>query len=174
MSMRVLADDGSIHQFPDGTSSNVINAALARYHASQEAPGMPDISEPSQSPETLAPATGYSSATLNQPLLGLATTARNSSGTSSGAPDHNSRRQYCIEQCSDLALPTRDYGTSFNRCVQQCMGTATWPEWEKHFPSNKYVPAPMPYCKPSTADPTLSPWVRPLISLPFLLNGILA
>jgi hypothetical protein len=33
MSFRVVADDGSIHQFPDGTRTEVIASALARYHA---------------------------------------------------------------------------------------------------------------------------------------------
>jgi len=41
MTMRILADDGSIHQFPDGTPSGVITATLARYHASLGANGSP-------------------------------------------------------------------------------------------------------------------------------------
>ena len=34
--IRVLADDGSIHQFPDNTDPNVISNALARYHAGNQ------------------------------------------------------------------------------------------------------------------------------------------
>jgi hypothetical protein len=38
MSLRILADDGSVHQFPDGTSSDVISSTLARYHETQTSP----------------------------------------------------------------------------------------------------------------------------------------
>ena len=40
----------------------------------------------------------------------------------------------CIERCSDLALPTRDYGVSFRRCLATCTGQTIFPEWEQFFP----------------------------------------
>ena len=40
----------------------------------------------------------------------------------------------CIERCSDLALPTRDYGVSFRRCLATCTGQTIFPEWERFFP----------------------------------------
>ncbi|AEG92354.1 RHS repeat-associated core domain-containing protein [Ramlibacter tataouinensis] len=39
----------------------------------------------------------------------------------------------CREICSKLALPTRDFGVAFQRCVNQCMGTNTYREWRKYF-----------------------------------------
>jgi hypothetical protein len=38
MTIRVLADDGSIHQFPDNVDGSIIPAVLARYHASLAQP----------------------------------------------------------------------------------------------------------------------------------------
>jgi len=42
----------------------------------------------------------------------------------------------CIAICSELALPTRDFGVAFFRCVQHCMGEQDWPEWRKPFVNN--------------------------------------
>jgi RHS repeat-associated protein len=55
-----------------------------------------------------------------------------------------SKKDDCIERCSDLALPTSDYGTAFFRCMQTCMGTNPWPEWTKYFPDADSEPAPAP------------------------------
>ena len=35
-------------------------------------------------------------------------------------------RQYCIARCSSLALPTRDYGLSFQRCLLTCTGQSSF------------------------------------------------
>ncbi len=43
-------------------------------------------------------------------------------------------RAYCIERCADLALPTRNYGVAFQRCVATCTGQNLFPEWVPHFP----------------------------------------
>ncbi len=43
-------------------------------------------------------------------------------------------KQYCIDRCATLALPTRDYGVSFQRCVLTCTGQTRFPEWLEHFP----------------------------------------
>jgi hypothetical protein len=45
----------------------------------------------------------------------------------------NSKKEECHELCSHLALPSRDFGVRFWRCVNQCMGTNSYPEWEGHF-----------------------------------------
>jgi hypothetical protein len=45
----------------------------------------------------------------------------------------NDKRQYCIDRCTTLALPTRNYGVSFFRCYLTCMGENSFPEWEQHF-----------------------------------------
>jgi hypothetical protein len=44
-------------------------------------------------------------------------------------------RDECLERCSALALPTRDYGTSFFRCVLACRsnGNSGFPEWDRFF-----------------------------------------
>ena len=46
----------------------------------------------------------------------------------------NRSRAYCIARCSDLALPTRNYGLSFQRCLLTCTGQNSFPEWAPHFP----------------------------------------
>lgn len=40
----------------------------------------------------------------------------------------------CRAKCSDLALPTKDFGISFRRCYNQCMGYNSYPEWSSFFP----------------------------------------
>ncbi len=49
-------------------------------------------------------------------------------------------RAECLAICSELALPTNDFGVAFFRCVQHCLGEEDWPEWRKHF-SNLAEPA---------------------------------
>jgi hypothetical protein len=48
----------------------------------------------------------------------------------------DNKKQYCIDRCVPLALPTRDYGTSFWRCVLACMsdGNSGFSSWDRHFP----------------------------------------
>jgi hypothetical protein len=48
----------------------------------------------------------------------------------------NSKRDYCIQRCIPLALPTYDDGVSFQRCVLACMtdGNSGFPIWDRHFP----------------------------------------
>ena len=75
----------------------------------------------------------------------------------------------CRDICSDLALPTKDYGWAFHRCFDTCMGTADWPEWQKYFPRNRSpLPQspPQPQQAPQAQQP---PWWWPLI--PFLIRG---
>lgn len=43
-------------------------------------------------------------------------------------------RQRCIEICSELALPTRDFGTAFRRCMLTCTGQTLFPEWLERLP----------------------------------------
>ena len=45
-SISVLADDGSIHQFPDNTDTNVINNVLAQYHAQSQSSQQAQSSAP--------------------------------------------------------------------------------------------------------------------------------
>jgi RHS repeat-associated protein len=96
-------------------------------------------------------------------------------GTETVVVAANSQKDMCIERCSDLALPTQDYGTTFDRCMQQCMGTGNWPEWEPHFPPRKISPAPpspsppSPDAQPPTPHFYLPPW-WPLIFLPVLVG----
>ncbi len=83
--------------------------------------------------------------------------------------DRSDKKKECIERCSDLALPTGDYGTAFHRCVATCLGEADWPEWKKYFPNNRdgsVQPAqPAPQQQP---QPQHAPWWLPL--LPFLIR----
>ena len=48
----------------------------------------------------------------------------------------NSKRDYCIQRCFPLALPTGDYGVKFDRCMLACMsdGNSGFPIWDRHFP----------------------------------------
>jgi hypothetical protein len=48
----------------------------------------------------------------------------------------DNKKQYCIDRCVPLALPTRDHGTSFWRCVLACMsdGNSGFSSWDRHFP----------------------------------------
>ncbi|WP_298255853.1 hypothetical protein [Bradyrhizobium sp.] len=41
----------------------------------------------------------------------------------------------CIRRCSDLALPTPDYGIQFQRCMLACMsgGNSGFPRWDRYF-----------------------------------------
>lgn len=41
----------------------------------------------------------------------------------------------CIRRCSDLALPTPDYGIQFQRCMLACMsgGNSGFPRWDRFF-----------------------------------------
>ena len=41
----------------------------------------------------------------------------------------------CHSRCADLALPTKDYGIQFQRCVNACMsnGNSGFPRWDRHF-----------------------------------------
>lgn len=39
----------------------------------------------------------------------------------------------CLDLCSHLALPTKDFGVAFQRCMNQCQGKANYPEWEGAF-----------------------------------------
>ncbi len=36
-------------------------------------------------------------------------------------PEGRAAKEECIRHCSDVALPTRDYGATFNRCLVECM-----------------------------------------------------
>ena len=41
----------------------------------------------------------------------------------------------CISKCVQLALPTTDYGISFQRCMLACMsgGSSGFQGWDRHF-----------------------------------------
>jgi hypothetical protein len=41
----------------------------------------------------------------------------------------------CIAKCVELALPTTDYGISFQRCMLACMsgGSSGFQRWDRHF-----------------------------------------
>jgi hypothetical protein len=43
------------------------------------------------------------------------------------------KKEACIAKCSDLTLPTKDYGITFFRCMQHCMGEQFWPQFAPHF-----------------------------------------
>ena len=72
---------------------------------------------------------------------------------------------WCHDRCSDLALPTGDYGVAFQRCVNQCMGRATYPEWEGYFrqPSTPPPPPPHNWHVPSPPWWLLLPLLFPLL-----------
>lgn len=59
MAIRVLADDGSIHQFPDDVADGVIPTALTRYHASltsaPDSPQAPTLAQAGIAPKVSAP-----------------------------------------------------------------------------------------------------------------------
>ncbi len=44
-------------------------------------------------------------------------------------------RAACIARCSDLALPTNDFGIQFRRCIlaRESGGNSGFPEWDRHF-----------------------------------------
>jgi len=44
-------------------------------------------------------------------------------------------RSDCHSRCADLALPTKDYGIQFQRCVLACMsnGSSGLPRWDRYF-----------------------------------------
>jgi hypothetical protein len=44
-------------------------------------------------------------------------------------------RSICRARCSDLAVPTGDFGIQFQRCILACEsgGNSGFPEWDKHF-----------------------------------------
>jgi hypothetical protein len=48
----------------------------------------------------------------------------------------DSHHEQCIARCSDLALPTGDFGIQLQRCVLACLsgGNSGFPEWDRHFP----------------------------------------
>ena len=77
----------------------------------------------------------------------------------------------CIRMCSELALPTSDYGTSFFRCLQQCMGQNDWPEWEPYFPpqSQPQTPPPSPPPPPTPSPPPKLPRSPPSNPSPWWL-----
>jgi hypothetical protein len=125
----------------------------------------------------LSPATERP-ANFNQPAV-LTKVANNQ--------DDRKRKQDCIEQCTDLTLPTDNYGSDFFRCVQQCMGVNDFPEWRRYFPSAKQTPpashAPRPASvaprRPSTgfdnmfpwqSNPPSGPWWLPLALPPYVPN----
>ncbi len=65
--------------------------------------------------------------------------------TSGGSGQCDSKKDDCIKRCSELALPTGDYGIRFFRCLQTCMGEYPWPEWKKYFPNaQQMTPGPLP------------------------------
>jgi hypothetical protein len=68
-------------------------------------------------------------------LLGMPAPSSDDSGTLRPVANEsgNSKKEQCLELCSHLALPSRDFGVRFQRCMHQCMGTNSYPEWEKHF-----------------------------------------
>lgn len=39
-------------------------------------------------------------------------------------------KKQCLDMCSRLALPTGNFGVAFQRCMNQCRGRASYPEWE--------------------------------------------
>jgi RHS repeat-associated protein len=46
------------------------------------------------------------------------------------------KKAACRKRCSELALPTSDYGISFFRCMLACQsdGKSGFDEWDEHFP----------------------------------------
>jgi hypothetical protein len=48
----------------------------------------------------------------------------------------DSHHEQCIAKCSDLALPTGDFGIQLQRCVLACLsgGNSGFPDWDRHFP----------------------------------------
>ena len=44
-------------------------------------------------------------------------------------------RDICIARCSDLALPTNDFGIQFRRCIlaRESGGNSGFPEWDRRF-----------------------------------------
>ncbi len=103
---------------------------------------------------------------------GPTTDTSNSAAQSDGAlfiANRQDKKKECIERCSDLALPTGNYGVAFHRCVATCLGEADWPEWKKHFPNNRdnlpQLSPAEPQPAPQSAQP---PWWLPLV--PFLIR----
>jgi len=84
--------------------------------------------------------------------------------------DRDGKRRSCIEQCSDLALPTGSYsGDSFFRCLHQCMGVNDYPEWRPYFPRPNQTRPSLPTPGPDSgkrptggAPPPSLPWWLPL------------
>ena len=62
-------------------------------------------------------------------------TASNSTRLPDQASETGRSKEECYAICSELALPTADFGFAFFRCVQHCLGEQDWPEWRKHFPN---------------------------------------
>jgi hypothetical protein len=83
-------------------------------------------------------------------------------------------KKWCIEKCSDLTLPTgkpRDQGMDHIRCVEQCMGRNSYPEWEGVFdkPQRREGLTPIP---PGNPVPSPSPlWLLPFL-VPFPGNPV--
>ena len=50
----------------------------------------------------------------------------------------DSHHEQCIAKCTDLALPTGDFGIQHQRCVQACLsgGKSGFPRWDGFFPHN--------------------------------------
>jgi len=112
--------------------------------------------------------------------VGLVRLASNSGG--------KDKKQDCIEQCTDLTLPTDNYGADFFRCLHQCMGIGDYPEWRPYFPSARMSPQvprlpPPPAAPakppssgignmfPSLANPPSGPWWLPLALPAYVPNS---
>jgi hypothetical protein len=52
------------------------------------------------------------------------------SDTSGAWSDTAMTKAQCLDVCSKLALPTKDFGVAFQRCMNQCQGKNSYPEWE--------------------------------------------
>ncbi|MFT0213719.1 hypothetical protein VQ643_14145 [Pseudomonas sp. F1_0610] len=73
--------------------------------------------------DKLCPATAdITPSVSNDANCGSNTTAGGCSGSIVISEALTARKEWCIEYCSDVALPTRDNGFSFWKCVNDCIG----------------------------------------------------
>ena len=76
--------------------------------------------------------------TVNKDPTGLAPkyTPRPQSSPNVQLCQQTPSRSECASKCADLALPTTDYGVSFQRCMAACLsnGNSGFPKWDKSFP----------------------------------------
>jgi hypothetical protein len=81
--------------------------------ATQQAQAQAQLAQTQQAPSPIQPA-------HPQPLV---------------TPTPVQNRNDCFRICSDMALPTKDYGIQFHRCVLACMsnGSSGFPSWDRYF-----------------------------------------